>query len=287
MLSLNASGFACSFDEKNIENLRHDKGGKKEFGNNRSRRGRFYNVLSCLHHFDPIRTFWTFTVPDLQSDYEKTDKFITGQFSKLLELLTKRHKRGKQNGLKNYVWVSEAQNRGNIHFHMVTSTSFINVLEVQTEWNKLIRQTSKNSVHVDPVDQNDIKNVSAYFAKYMSKANGKTNAELTLKTRIIFAKSFGYSRNFPIVDKISVHPNEILAIFPDMQAKKITKQITPEIGVDYYFFDSKTTYDFMKVKAEKERERAADIGFIQVNGSPTDFFDFTEEKTIELNRKNQ
>jgi len=263
MLSLNASGFACSFDEKNIENLRHDKGGKKEFGNKRSRRGTFYNVLSCLHHNDPIKTFWTFTVADLQTDYEKTDRFITGQFSKLLEGLSKRFSRGKANGLKNYVWVSEAQERGNIHFHLVTSTQFINVQDVQDYWNELIGQNSKNSVHVDKVEQGNIRNVSAYFAKYMSKANGYSNAEATLKQRVIHAKAYGYSRNFPIINKMSVNPNELLKIFPDMQEKKVTKQITPEIGIDYYFFDSETVFNFMKLKQEQERERMAEaIGFI-------------------------
>ena len=262
MLSLNASGFACSFDEKNIENLRHDKGGKREFGNKRSRRGTFYNVLSCLHHYDPIKTFWTFTVADLQTDYEKTDREITKQFSKLLEGLSRRFKRNQPNGLKNYVWVSEAQERGNIHFHLVTSSGFINVHEVQEYWNKLIGQNSKNSVHVDKVDQANIRNVSAYFAKYMSKATGATNAESTLKSRVIYAKAFGYSRNFPIIGKMSVHPNELLKIFPEMQEKKVTKQVTPEIGIDYYFFDSKTVFEFMKSKQKQERERFADTGFI-------------------------
>jgi len=257
MLSLNASGFACSFDERNIENLRHDLGGKKEFGNNRSRKGTFYNVLSCLHHFEPIRTFWTFTVHELQENYPITDRQISKQFGVLLNGLSKRHARKQANGLKNYVWVSEAQERGNIHFHLVTSTKFIEVKFVQDWWNKLLNQDSKNSVHVDPVDEQNIRNVSAYFAKYMSKNHTIENEVTSLKNRVIFARSFGYSKNFPIVEKMSVNPYELLRMFPDMQEKKVTKEITSDISVDYYFFDSKTVYNFMMEK-EKERERMAD-----------------------------
>lgn len=252
MISLNPSGFGCSFDEKNIENLKHDKGGKKEFTNKRSRRGRFFNVVSCLHHSDSIKSFWTFTVADLQKDYEITDKEITSKFSTLLKGLRTRFDRGQPNGLKNYVWVSEAQERGNIHFHLVTSTKFIDVFFVQKWWNDLLRQTSKNSVHVDPVDQESIRNISGYFAKYMSK-NHNSEKELTsLKSRVIFARSFGYSKNFLILDKLSVNPYELQKIFPDMQEKKITKEITEQVSVDYYFFDSKKVYDFL---SEKEAER--------------------------------
>jgi hypothetical protein len=42
MISLNPSGFACSFNEAALENLSNDNGGKKEFSANRTRRGRFY-----------------------------------------------------------------------------------------------------------------------------------------------------------------------------------------------------------------------------------------------------
>jgi hypothetical protein len=70
MISLNPSGFACSFDESAIANLKHDNGGKKEFTANRSRRGRFYNVMSCLHFSDPLKTFWTFTIKEQQTNFE-------------------------------------------------------------------------------------------------------------------------------------------------------------------------------------------------------------------------
>jgi hypothetical protein len=185
MISLNASGFACSYDEKNIKNLTMDKGGKKEFSANRSRRAKFYNVVSCLHYHSEIKTFWTFTVPEIQNNYEQTDKFFSKQFQKLLENLTLRHKRGVKNGFENFVWVCEAQNRGNIHFHLVTSSKYLDVKYINDYWCKLIGQQSKNAVDVQNLQKtyidkksglrvdNRIRNISAYFAKYMSKGHTK------------------------------------------------------------------------------------------------------------------
>ena len=144
MISVNPSGFACSFNEAALENLSNENGGKKNFSANRSRRGRFYNVLSCLHFSEPIHTFWTFTIQELQTNYEVSDGFYSGQFQKLLKGLSLRYKRARPNGLKNFVWVSEAQERGNIHFHMVTSTKFISVNFVQNYWNSV--QSSQNLV---------------------------------------------------------------------------------------------------------------------------------------------
>jgi len=250
MISLNPSGFACSFNEAALENLSNDNGGKKEFSANRSRRGRFYNVLSCLHYSEPIQTFWTFTIKDLQTNFEATDGHYSALFQKLLEGLTKRYKRGRPNGLKNFVWVSEAQERGNIHFHLVTSTKFISVNFVQNYWNTLVNQDSKNSVDVELIRENLIKNISGYFAKYMSKSHDKNFEGKGLKSRIIFCKSFGYSRNFPIYDKLIIHPYRLLKFFPDMEQKKVTKKISEEISIDYYFLDTEKVLELLKNSAD-------------------------------------
>ena len=250
MISLNPSGFACSFNEAALENLSNNNGGKKEFSANRSRRGRFYNVLSCLHYSEPIQTFWTFTIKDLQTNFEVSDRYYSYIFQKLLEGLSKRYKRGSPNGLKNFVWVSEAQERGNIHFHLVTSTKFISVNFVQNYWNKLINQESKNSVDVEFIKENSIRNISGYFAKYMSKSHEKNFEGKGLKGRIIFAKSFGYSRNFPIYDKLIIHPYRLLKFFPDMEEKKITKKISEDVSIDYYFLNTEKVLELLKNSAE-------------------------------------
>jgi hypothetical protein len=254
MISVNPSGFACSYNESALHNLSHDHGGKKEFSANRSRRGRFYNVLSCLHFSDPIQTFWTFTIKDLQTNFEASDGFYSGQFQKLLEGLTLRFKRGKANGLKNFVWVSEAQERGNIHFHLVTSTKFLSVQFVQDYWNKLVNQDSKNSVDVEFIKENSIRNISGYFAKYMSKSHSVDFEGKGLKGRVIFSKSFGYSRNFKIFENFKIHRNQLLLEFPELENTKVTKKISEEISIDYYFLNSEKVIEFLKIKEKEERE---------------------------------
>ena len=250
MISLNPSGFACSFNEAALENLSNNNGGKKEFSANRSRRGRFYNVLSCLHYSEPIQTFWTFTIKDLQTNFEATDGHYSALFQKLLEGLTKRYKRGRPNGLKNYVWVSEAQERGNIHFHLVTSTNFLSVNFIQAYWNNLVNQDSKNSVDVEYIKENSIRNISGYFAKYMSKSHDKDFKSPGLKARVIFSKSFGYSRNFKIYDKLIIHPYRLLKFFPDMEEKKVTKKISEDISIDYYFLNTEKVLELLQNSAE-------------------------------------
>jgi hypothetical protein len=250
MISLNPSGFACSFNEAALENLSNDNGGKKEFSANRSRRGRFYNVLSCLHFSEPIQTFWTFTIKDLQTNFEVSDGYYSGLFQKLLEGLSLRYKRARPNGLKNFVWVSEAQERGNIHFHMVTSTKFISVNFVQQYWNKLAGQESKNSVDVEFIKENSIRNISGYFAKYMSKSHDKNFEGKGLKGRVIYCKSFGYSRNFPIFEKLIIHPYRLQKTFPDMEKNKVTKKISEDISIDYYFLNTEKVLELLKNSAE-------------------------------------
>jgi hypothetical protein len=254
MISLNPSGFACSFDEAAIANLKHDNGGKKEFTANRSRRGRFYNVMSCLHFSDPLKTFWTFTIKEQQTNFELSDGYYSAAFQKLLKGLTLRYKRGRPNGLKNFVWVSESQQRGNIHFHLVTSTNFLSLNYVQNYWNEIIGQESKNSVDVQFIDQKSIRNISGYFAKYMSKSHDKNYQGNGLKDRVIFCRSFGYSRNFKIFDKLTIHRNDLLLEFPELEEKKVVKKISEDISIDYYFLDNKKVMNLLKYVDDLKRE---------------------------------
>jgi hypothetical protein len=254
MISLNPSGFACSFDAAAINNLTHDNGGKKEFSANRSRRGRFYNVLSCLHFNEPIKTFWTFTIKDQQTNFEVSDGFYSAKFQKLLKGLSLRYKRARPNGLKDFVWVSEAQERGNIHFHLVTTTKFLSIHYVQKYWNELVGQDSKNSVDVEFIEEKSIRNISGYFAKYMSKSHDKNFEGKGLKDRVIFCRSFGYSRNFKIFDKMTIHRNELLLEFPELEEKKVTKKISEEISIDYYFLNQQKVMELIKKSDDLKRE---------------------------------
>jgi hypothetical protein len=132
----------------------------------------------------------------------------------------------------------------------VTSTEFISVNYVQNYWNKLINQQSNNSVDVEFIKENSIRNISGYFAKYMSKSHSKDFQGKGLKGRVIFARSFGYSRNFQILDKIIIHPNRLLKTFPEMEKNKITKKVAEGVEVDYYFLNTEKVIELIKKEVD-------------------------------------
>lgn len=79
----------------------------------------------------------------------------------------------------NYLWRSEAQRNGNIHFHLVTDV-FVPWRTLRTDWNRIqeklgyISRFTEKTGKVDPNSTdvhsiNAIKNLSAYLSKYCSK----------------------------------------------------------------------------------------------------------------------
>jgi hypothetical protein len=125
---------------------------------------------------------------------------------------------------------------------------------VQNYWNKIIGQESNNSVDVQFIDQKSIRNISGYFAKYMSKSQDKNCQGNGLKDRVIFCRSFGYSRNFKIFDKLTIHRNELLLEFPELEEKKVVKKISEDISIDYYFLDNKKVMNLLKYVDDLKRE---------------------------------
>jgi len=84
----------------------------------------------------------------------------------------------------------------------------------------------------------------------MSKSHDKNFEGKGLKERVIFAKSFGYSRNFPIYDKLIIHPYRLQRDFPDMEKNKVTKKISDDISIDYYFLNTEKVLELLKNSAE-------------------------------------
>lgn len=212
MISLHPSGYAVEFADNAKENLTNDNGGFHKSTSNKSRRGRFHDVVSSLYAQKGIRLFLTFTVPPQQTNFAETDTYYSAQFSKLLDLLKINHKRklnGK--GIDQFVWVAESQHRGNIHFHLVTNTQRVDIKYIQRKWDNLVNNGKpSNSFDVQTVrPKDDVRNISAYFAKYMSKsiAHGKEKNE-GLKNRIIFCKSFNYSRGFKVIKHVTLTNEE-------------------------------------------------------------------------------
>ena len=88
----------------------------------------------------------------------------------------------------------------------------------------------------------------------MTKSHDKNFESKGLKDRVIFCRSFGYSRNFKIFDKLTIHRNELLLQFPDLEEKKVTKKISEDISIDYYFLNQEKVMDLIKKSDDLKRE---------------------------------
>lgn len=256
LLSLHPSGFACEYHPSVSDNLSSDNGGFHPFTAKRSRKAKFYNVVQCLGMQKGFNAFFTFTVPERQRNYKETDAALTAAFSRLLESLRLRDKRNQPNGLADYVWVSEAQKRGNIHFHLVTSTRFINITWLNNRWCDAIGQRSKNAVDVQPVlDFDSVLNIAAYFSKYMSKGHSGSEkidintGEITfspLKDRTIYAKSFNYSRNFTVYKPLHIEKERIEQFHTDNHIRSQTKIFKSKGGTEFevifHYYQSHNSY---------------------------------------------
>lgn len=215
-VSVHPSGIATEFQYNEPPK---GKGGFSDFTNTRQRKNHFLNIVASLDHYKQIDSLWTFTIPYDQTNFEETDKVYTELFSKLLENLRVRHKRKQCSGLENYIWKAEAQERGAIHFHLI-STSFLRLKTVRRIWNHLLKCDLEitQTVHVKRLDDVEIHNIGLYLAKYMSKFM-KSDQEVTeenLKNRVLYCKSFNYTRNFPIIKPIMMKNTEFHAIKTEM-----------------------------------------------------------------------
>lgn len=83
-------------------------------------------------------------------------------------------------GVKNYIWKAELQERGQIHWH-VTVDNFVHYQSIQNKWNQLQKKAglldgyAKKVGHFNPNSTDvhsvrNIKNFEAYLAKYLAKA---------------------------------------------------------------------------------------------------------------------
>ncbi len=115
--------------------------------------------------------FITLTLSSRQKHSDNTIKSVLlNQF--LTELRTKHN-------CSNYLWRAESQRNGNIHFHICTDV-FIPWRMLRTDWNRIQEKlgyvsafTEKTGKHdpnsTDVHSINQVKNLSAYLAKYCTK----------------------------------------------------------------------------------------------------------------------
>ena len=113
----------------------------------------------------------------LSASQRHTDKIIKEKLLKpYLRILRENY------NCKNYLWKAETQKNGNIHFHLAIDV-FVNKHAVQVEWNRIQNKLSyidrfyQKHGHKNPPSTQieaikDWKNMSKYFAKYISKSVG-------------------------------------------------------------------------------------------------------------------
>ncbi|MEN2434957.1 hypothetical protein AAH994_06055 [Weeksellaceae bacterium A-14] len=147
-------------------------------------------VSSILSSYQPGRGFKqrsvSFVTLTLSEPQKHTDKEITKTFIEFVKHIRKVNnyiirdgKLTREKALKvdNYVWRSETQENGNIHFHLLFDTYF-NHHTLRKIWNsylnKLGYQSSMSSANIHAIK--NLKDVGAYVTKYLTKAplNDKT-----------------------------------------------------------------------------------------------------------------
>jgi len=82
-------------------------------------------------------TFLTLTIPGKQYH---CDHDIKEQFSRFMEYLCGSKEKGNSGwGVKNYIWVSETQKNGNLHFHVILDRA-LPAARIQQEWNRILER---------------------------------------------------------------------------------------------------------------------------------------------------
>lgn len=99
----------------------------------------------------------------------------------MLEYMITKLKR--KNNLKNYIYCSEAQENGNIHFHLIVD-KYINYEDLRNYWNEIqalhgyidifekkFKHRNPNSTDIHKLDK--INSISFYLAKYFTKTENR------------------------------------------------------------------------------------------------------------------
>lgn len=202
-----------------------------------------------------IITFCTFTITENQ---KHSDDYITKNFIDFIDHLKKvknfvinpiTKERTKKEGLKlkNYVWRSETQENGNIHFHLIADT-FLNQEMLRRVWNNYLKKMGYKygygSANVQSLKKdkknNKILSIEGYLTKYMTKPPLKTkyknmtNKELKrygdIYRRPVIAKSWGCSKDLLILDYPTFYAHEATNVYNQLSKnlKKVVSENLPE-----------------------------------------------------------
>ena len=179
------------------------------------------------------------------------------------ELLTPYLRGMKRHGMKNYVWKSELQSNGNLHFHLITDC-YIPYHLMRDYWNKqqsrvgLLQQFYDKHGHYTPnsVDVRAIKKEAgamAYLTKYMLKDKDQ-NKQTRLSDEYLQrhkGKVWDCSTNLKIKNTTSEFLTpQVDCILDDMERKNRAKVFTDEY-FSLYLFTDKTRQKFFSPELTK------------------------------------
>lgn len=138
---------------------------------------RIWNPVANVHH-DFRLGFVTLTVSDTAKNLTAKEGYS--------ELLAPWLRWAKGQGVKNYIWKAELQQRGQLHYH-VTIDEFVHWEKIRNQWNRyqkkagLLEGFAKRYRHFNPNSTDvhavrNIKNFEAYLSKYLAKASQNQQA---------------------------------------------------------------------------------------------------------------
>ena len=95
-----------------------------------------------------------------------------------------------------YWWVKELQERGVIHYHLLIDMQFVEAQRLNSIWCNIIKQRSKNALHIRLQSKN-IRKLCSYVTKYCSKSENVFSSraysisnDINLRQIPIFNNSF-------------------------------------------------------------------------------------------------
>ena len=137
------------------------------------------SVIESIEYFNKgkkkkIDSYLRFVTLTLSAKQEHEDKFIKRHMlNRFIRDIKQKH------NVTNYLYCSETQGNGNIHFHILID-NFINYKDIRTIWNKIqashgyIKRFKEKNGHDNPNSTdvrrlNKVNNVANYLVKYFTK----------------------------------------------------------------------------------------------------------------------
>jgi len=164
---ISASGVIDALE--NNETLKKNEKIKRNYRINRNR------VRSaCVDLFNSRKgafiLFLTVTMPFILADKQDAEKKAVRAWKVFLDQLR------NQYNIRKYVWVKEYQCNGNVHYHILLDSTFVDIEKLQKSWNSALH----NSYNIMPDFNNSVrlgekprvysvKKVKNYLSKYITK----------------------------------------------------------------------------------------------------------------------